>query len=233
MSNNNSIEIPFKHQVLTRQLDLIPLDVLDEQITVIGAGAIGSFTVLSLVKSGFENITVYDFDIIEPENMSSQFYRIKDIGKNKVDALQDLVKEFTGVEIQVKNELYKTGTFPGIVISAVDSMEVRKLIWDNHKVSFGTKLVIDPRMSAEFFLCYAMNPLDIQDVESYERTLYTDQDSVQERCTAKATSYTALNAAAHVVKIVKDYLTHPEKKYSRTCEWNIAANAQKCYPRKS
>ena len=34
----------FEAQHLTRQLDLVPLHILDTPITVIGAGAIGSWT---------------------------------------------------------------------------------------------------------------------------------------------------------------------------------------------
>jgi molybdopterin/thiamine biosynthesis adenylyltransferase len=214
---------------LTRQFDLIPTEVLGEPITIIGAGAIGSFTTLSLAKMGFCDITVYDFDKIEIENMNCQFYRFSDVGKFKVEALKDLVKEFTGVEITAKNEKYESGMFRGIVISAVDKMSVRKLIWDNHKeVALATKLFIDPRMGAEHVLCYAISPMSPKDVKSYEKTLYTDEQAAHERCTAKSTMYTALAISSHVCKIVKDYLCN-EKKYVRVCEWSIKENIQKCY----
>lgn len=219
----------FENAHLTRQLDLIPLEVLDEPITVIGAGAIGSFTVLSLAKMGFNNITVYDHDKIDVENMNCQFYRFKDIGKFKVQALKELVEEFTGVQITAKNELYKAGTFRGIVISAVDSMAVRKLIWEEHKeIAITTKLVIDPRMGAESALIYAMSPLNVKDIESYQKTLYTDENAVQERCTAKSTMYTAIMLSGQVCKIVKDFLVKSQP-YARTTTWNIAQNAYQSF----
>lgn len=226
------MEDQFENAHLTRQMDLIPVDVLDEPITIIGAGAIGSFTTLSLAKMGFTNITVYDYDKIEVENMNCQFYRNKDINKFKVLALQELVEDFTGVKIKAKNELYKEGIFRGIVISAVDSMKVRRTIWENHKeVAFQTKIVVDPRMGAESALIYAMSPMNVADITSYEKTLYTDENAVQERCTAKATMYTAIMLSGQVCKILKDYLvkTNP---YARVTQWNIAQNAYQSFAAK-
>lgn len=218
-----------ENQHLTRQWDIIPVAVLGEPITIIGAGAIGGATALTLAKMGFKDITVIDFDKIELENINCQFYRFDDIGKHKVEALKEIVQAFTGVEITVRADYYEIGMFNGIVISAVDSMAVRKLIWENHKeFSIGTKLIIDPRMGAEDAMCYAMNPMSDKDIDSYEKTLYSDEDAVQERCTAKATMYTALALSAHVAKVVKDFLCN-EQRYSRNMQWSIGQNTQKCW----
>ena len=118
---------------LTRQMDIIPMNLLSEEITIIGAGAIGSFTALALAKMGFENLTVFDFDKIEIENMNCQFFPYSAIGMQKVMALKMMISQFANAEINVIDKPYDKGTFKGIVISAVDSMKVRKLIWDNHK----------------------------------------------------------------------------------------------------
>jgi molybdopterin/thiamine biosynthesis adenylyltransferase len=221
-------------QHLTRQWDIIPVDCLDQPITIIGAGAIGGATALTLAKMGFNDITVYDFDKIEVENINCQFYRFSDIGKLKVEALQEIVKDFTGVEIEVRPERYAKGMMSkGIVISAVDSMEVRRMIWENHKqFAISTRLIIDPRMGAETGLCYAMRPTDPKDIKSYEKTLYSDDNAVQERCTAKATMYTALAISAHVAKIVKDFLCTEDERYARTMQWDIGENIQKCWSNK-
>lgn len=211
-------------QHLTRQADLIPLSVLGEPITIIGAGAIGGWTALSLAKMGFGNITVFDFDKVDVENMNSQFYRFQDIGRPKVRALQDLVESFTGIRIAGVDDKYPgMKAFPGIVIAAVDSMEARKSIWDAHKIAPFTKLVIDPRMGAETALMYVREPLNKPDAVSYEKTLYTDANAVQERCTAKATIYTANLLAGMVVKTVKDFLVTGQ--YVRNLTWDISKDA--------
>ncbi len=212
---------PSKNARLTRQLDIIPVDVLGERITIIGAGAIGSFVTLSLAKMGFTNITVFDDDKIEVENMNCQFYRHTDIGSEKVVALADLVHSFTEVRIEAIAKRYEGGTFPGIVISAVDSMAVRRLVWENHCMKAPmTKAVVDPRMGAENALMYVMNPMSEKDTQTYEKTLYSDSEAVAERCTAKATIYTATMLAGLVAKAVKNLAKGD--KYPRTTMWSIA-----------
>lgn len=210
------------YEHLTRQLDIIPVAVLGEPIHIIGAGAVGSFTALALSKMGFADITVFDFDKIEVENMNCQFYRTNDIGTLKVEALQSLVRDFTGVKINVKKKPYATGLLDGIVISAVDSMKARRLIWENHKErALATRIIIDPRMGAEFATVYAMNPMNPEDIKSYEKTLHTDEQAERERCTAKSTIYTALLLSGFVSKVVKDVLT--SDRYPRVTNWNIKA----------
>lgn len=205
---------------LTRQLDIIPPEVLGERINIVGVGAIGSWTALSLAKMGFANIHVWDHDTIEVENLSSQFFRHSDIGKPKAVALQSLVQDFANVQIAVNQKKFDAGQLPGIVISAVDSMAARRLVWDQHRgVAVNTKAIIDPRMGAETALMYVMNPMDAKDQQSYEASLYSDENAVQERCTAKATIYTANMLAGYVCKAVKDIVTGGN--YPRSTMWSI------------
>ncbi len=211
------------NQHLTRQSDLIPSSILNTPITVIGAGAIGSWVTLALAKTGFSDLTVYDNDVVDIVNMNSQMYGLKDIGRAKVNALGDIVSSFTGISIKAKPQFYSTGIFSGIVIAAVDSMAARKLIWTNHKDKAPfTQAIIDPRMGAESALLFAMNPMSGKDAEAYEASLYSDDSALQERCTAKATTYCALMLSGLVVKSVKDLLTRPD--YLRTAQWDIKNN---------
>src|SRR5271157_4266483 len=168
-----------ENEHLTRQSDLIPTEALSKRITIIGAGAVGSWVALSLAKMGFGDITVFDDDNVSIENMNCQFFPYDSIGKSKVDTLKALVKAFANVDIKAINYRYvgdkshrtasrsKLTTLPvnlaGIVISAVDSMEARKLIWDNAKKSREVSALIDPRMGAETSLMYIMDPADIKD----------------------------------------------------------------------
>lgn len=192
---------------LTRQLDIIPLAVLGEPITIIGAGAVGSWTTLSLAKMGFGNIQVMDFDTVTIENLSSQFYRMKDIGKFKVDALKDLVHEFTGFSIQANTEAYVNTKLNGTVICAVDSMKVRRAIFDAHQ-NVHPCFMIDPRMGAEVLAMYTYRPFYPTERTMYEKTLYTDENSVQEPCTRKATAYCASVLSGLVCAQVKAKVTN-------------------------
>jgi molybdopterin-synthase adenylyltransferase len=213
-------------------MDIVPMDILGEKITIIGAGAIGGWTTLALAKMGFCNLTVYDFDKVDTVNLNSQFYRHSDVGSPKVVALAKLVQDFADIPITYRNERYEGGTFPGTVIAAVDSMEVRRKIWECHagKAPF-TRAIVDPRMGAEQALLYVMRPNDAKDQESYSKSLYTDDKAVQERCTAKSTVYCANLLSGLVVKAVKDLLTRPD--YLRTAQWNVKDNELFCFNQKA
>lgn len=213
-----------KLESLTRQFDLIPMEALDKSITIIGAGAVGGWTALSLAKMGFQNITVYDFDHVDTVNLNSQLYRYKDIKKPKVQALQEIIKDFTDITITAANHAYAGNLLStDILIAAVDSMEVRKMIWDANK-NFGmVKTFVDPRMGAETALLYVMRPGDSKDKESYEKTLYSDANAVAEPCTSKSTSYCAMGLSGLVCAQVKSVTTG--NSYSRITQWNIPGGA--------
>lgn len=197
---------------LTRQADIIPVGKVEAlRVLVIGCGAIGSFATLALAKMGVEHITCYDFDNVDTVNMSNQFFRFKDIGKNKATALRELVHEFTQVDIMAfpKRFVVDEIHYADIVVMAVDSMEARGSLFPNLKA----KYLIDTRMSAEKYTQYVVDLRATNSKESYMKTLYTDTEAVSERCTAKSTIYTALTAGSMVCKAVKNILAeeaHPK-----------------------
>lgn len=200
------------HMHLTRQMDLIPLEVLDTPINIIGAGAIGSFTALSLAKMGFNNITSIDFDQIDVENMNCQFFRFKDIGKLKVDALKELIKDFTNIEITTINDIWRGQLMDGITICAVDNMKTRKELFDAYgRKAFNSLGVIDPRMGAEFSTLHMYNPLSPDELRDYSGSLYSDAESVQERCTAKSSIYCTLGISSIVCTAVKELLVNQRR----------------------
>lgn len=210
-------------EYLTRQSDLINSNMLVLPITVVGAGAVGSFTVLTLAKMGFTDITVWDDDEIDPENMNCQFYRVGDIKKKKVVALQELVKDFTEVEIKIVDGRFDRSKEIGtIVLSAVDSMEARKEIYEAISECLTEVFYVDSRMAAEKIAIYAGSNHDAKFLESYEQSLYTDDEAVQERCTAKSTMYTVNLIAGLVGKAVKDFIS--ADKHVASLSWDVSTN---------
>ena len=83
-----------------RQLDILPPEKLQFPIVVIGAGAIGSATVVTLAKMGCSSITVWDHDTLEEHNASNQLCRLDAVGKPKVEALAQLTTDLTGVSLK-------------------------------------------------------------------------------------------------------------------------------------
>ena len=215
-----------RQSFLTRQEDILPSEKLGLDIFIVGAGAIGSQVTVCLAKMGFQNLTVYDFDKVDEENMNCQWYGPGDIGSLKVDALKENVERLTGVLIDhqphrvVPEERFKE--LPEVLISAVDSMKVRKELWDTYKDS-GVRWFIDPRMAAEEGLVYTVDLRSEESKTRYEGSLYDDSEAADEPCTAKATMYCAMMLAGQVSKFVKDIAV--EEVSSHTVQWNIREDA--------
>lgn len=218
------------HEFRVRSLDLVPMHVVNTNIELIGAGSIGSFTALALCKMGFDTINIWDEDKINTVNVGVQLYGKAwtlggggNIGSQKANVLCHLLREqVPGNGSFTPNNHYTGGTLHGLVISAVDSMAARKMIWEGVKASADCQWFIDARMAAEFAVQYTINPLNPADCAMYERTLYTDEEAVQERCTARSTVYTALMIAGMISKTVRDVLAG--HKYTRTVQWDIKNN---------
>lgn len=58
------------------------------RVGLAGAGGLGSNCALNLVRVGFENLTIVDFDRVEAANLDRQFYFMDQVGMDKVEALK-------------------------------------------------------------------------------------------------------------------------------------------------
>ncbi|SEA13053.1 sulfur carrier protein ThiS adenylyltransferase [Desulfuromusa kysingii] len=61
-------------------------------IGIAGVGGLGSLVALALARTGIGQLTIADFDIVEPSNLNRQQYFIDQIGQPKVSALGDSLK---------------------------------------------------------------------------------------------------------------------------------------------
>jgi hypothetical protein len=197
-----------------RQLDVLNQPRLAQiPITVIGAGAVGSFTVLALAKSGAQRIVVWDDDIVQAHNLPNQWYRIADVGRSKVQALRDLVLDMTGVLIEVENRRFTGSPATELTLCCVDSMDARIDLW--RQLAPRPNLYIDARMGAEVgkVLCVG------QFGSWYEDTLYPSSEAHHASCTAKATMYCASGLAAFVVSQVANYASDRPVKQEMTVDF--------------
>jgi len=189
-----------------RQRDIIPPEKLAAlEVTIIGAGAVGSFTCLTLAKMGVTNITVYDGDTVEEHNLPNQWYKPDHVEWNKTDALWDIIVDFTGVELRAHSHHYTHENLTGIVICAVDTMDTRLLLWREVK-KFKPELYIDARMGAEVGKIHVVHPADLASRRRYEEDLYPSSEALHAPCTAKATVYCAAGLGAFIADIVAGHV---------------------------
>ena len=182
---------------IRRHQELFDGDTFDKKVTVIGAGATGSWLVLQLAKLGITNIHVYDFDVVEEHNIPNQIFGLGHVGKPKVEMLASIVEGYTGTRITTYNEPYVAQRLSGYVFAMVDSMAVRKQIFDNVKFKRNVHHFIEPRMGLNEARIYNVDPTDANQVEKYEGCWYSDDDAEVSACgTSQSVITTALFTAS-------------------------------------
>lgn len=159
----------------------------NKSVTVIGAGATGSYVTFMLAQMGITKINVWDFDKVEEHNLPNQMFMLKHIGMPKVEALKSVVKEKCDIDINTHNEeVVNQNITASYVFILTDTMKSRKEIFDNclKLKSFNTDLVIETRMDADNGRIYAFNPSNPVQVKAWEDTLYDDKDASISACGA-------------------------------------------------
>jgi len=194
-----------RNERFLRQLDIVPPERLAFPVTVIGAGAIGSATVLTLAKMGCSTITVWDDDVLAEHNVPNQICRPSAVGRPKVEALADLVRDLTEVRIGARNARYRGQRLEGVVIAATDNMDSRQTVWRRVRIDVGVPLLIDARMGAEFGRIYAVRPCDPEDVDFYESNLYPSSDAERLPCSARSIIYCPTVIAGLIALILKRF----------------------------
>lgn len=104
-------------------------------VMVIGCGAVGSFAIESLARSGIGHIILVDFDNVEESNINRQLFALNStIGKPKVDVAAQRILDINP-EIQVNtfktffDENTNLGMHPDFVIDAIDTIPSKIAIY--------------------------------------------------------------------------------------------------------
>lgn len=195
------------HERQFRMKDIVPADRLAGlDIAVIGVGAIGRNVALLLAQIGAESLTLIDPDTIEELNVGPQGFIPADIGAHKVFAVKWHVKGLNpDSKSRVIQDVYKPGQLSDetVIFCCVDSMRARAEIFNSelHHLQF----FCDGRMAAETCRILTVEPLK-KFIDHYRTTLHTDDEAIQESCTAKATCYCANIAAGFMVAQFTKYL---------------------------
>lgn len=121
---------------------------VDGQIHIIGCGSVGSTLAELLVRYGVKNLTLYDFDVVEPKNVVNQMFTSSDIGKEKVTALADHLLDINpdlAGSIRIADKGYTNQKLSGYVFLCVDNIDLRREIAENNRSNPFIKAMFDFR----------------------------------------------------------------------------------------
>ena len=105
------------------------------RIGIAGAGGLGSNCAACLVRVGFRNFTIADFDVVDATNLDRQFYFEDQVGIKKVEALRtNLLRINAGLELQMLplklDPANMVETFRGcdVVVECLDRAEAKTML---------------------------------------------------------------------------------------------------------
>lgn len=186
-----------------------PKDKPHNQVNIIGVGGIGSPTAMCLSKMGINRLSVWDNDYVELHNLPNQFYRFSDLSKSKVGGIADIVSDFSGVEVDTNEQLMSGGDakkLRGITVCGVDSLEIRRDLWEGIQFNPAIPLYIDARMGGEVCRIFSIVPTDLKDIEYYEKSLNPATKPLKVTCTERAIIYNTFIIGGLVANQVKKFI---------------------------
>ena len=144
-----------------------------ERCHVIGCGSIGSNVAELLTRYGITEITLWDFDEVEPHNIANQLYTEEDIGKKKVLALGSMLYKINPrlkFTIQKKDK-YTNEPLSGYIFMCVDNVEVRQQIVEANWYNPNVLAVFDFRTTLLEGQCYFADWTNTKQKKSLKESL--------------------------------------------------------------
>lgn len=153
-------------------------------IWCIGCGALGSRYIKRLVQAGAPRIHVMDDDYIEPRNVANTEDFARFIGKKKIDAMQQIVREMRPhQDILIPHDERATPEtkLTGFVLLGLDSLAERRRVVE-HCIRGNTQIafVVDGRMGATGGRAYGIDPNNLMHIERYFTEEHLSSDSPEE-----------------------------------------------------
>lgn len=118
-------------------------------VGIAGCGGLGSNVAVSLVRAGIGKLIIVDFDKVEYSNLNRQYYFLSDIGKPKVVALENILKNINPhvnilaicTKLMVDNVLDVFGDVD-VLVEAFDKAESKKWLIEKWVQICKDKLIV-------------------------------------------------------------------------------------------
>ena len=156
---NNEYESAFQRSEMLLGSDVMTL-MAQKRVIVFGVGGVGSWCAEALIRTGFRQLTIVDFDRVDPTNINRQLMATTEtVGQPKVEALRRrLLSISPSADITALQKVFNAETAADFdlasydyIIDAIDSVKDKALLIEQACLtksrlysSMGAALKLDP-----------------------------------------------------------------------------------------
>lgn len=210
-------------------------------VILAGVGGIGSYVGFLLARMKPASMFIYDDDIVETVNMSGQLYGQSDLGRPKVSALAEMIRNYAGYSsvFAISERFTDESEASDIMICGFDNMAARRLFfnkWVNHVQSKPEEerkncLFIDGRLAAEEFQVLCIKGDDEYNINRYNNEfLFSDAEADETICSYKQTTFCANMIASYMVNLFVNFCANQcEPLIDRDLPFLTTYNAETMY----
>ena len=210
-------------------------------VILAGVGGIGSYVGFLLARMKPASMFIYDDDMVEAVNMSGQLYGQSDLGRLKVSALADMIRNYAGYSsvFAISERFTNESEASDIMICGFDNMAARKLFfnkWLSHVQSKPEEerkncLFIDGRLAAEEFQVLCIKGDDEYNINRYSNEyLFSDAEADETICSYKQTTFCANMIASYMVNLFVNFCANQcEPLIDRDLPFLTTYNAETMY----
>ena len=210
-------------------------------VILAGVGGIGSYVGFLLARMKPASMFIYDNDIVEAVNMSGQLYGQSDLGRTKVSALTEMIRNYAGYSsvFAINERFTNESEASDIMICGFDNMAARRLFfnkWVNYVQSKPKEerkncLFIDGRLAAEEFQVLCIKGDDEYNINRYSNEyLFSDAEADETICSYKQTTFCANMIASYMVNLFVNFCANQcEPLIDRDLPFLTTYNAETMY----
>ena len=184
-----------------------PEDCNNLTLNIIGVGATGSWVGLLAAKMGWHNFRVWDLDLVESHNLPNQIYSPKHVGMKKVDAFEEVLKDFNPqINIEKYDCFFESKLHANLlddyVFVAVDSLFARKDIVSCCKNNIMINQIFETQMGFKHATINILDPCAATRLDSYLNLLKNDDEVGESACNERIITTLTSIVSSNVVHLL-------------------------------
>lgn len=189
------------------------------RIIIAGIGGIGSNVAFQIARMIPANLTLYDDDNVEMVNMAGQLFSTNDIGVAKVDAIANMIYNYTSIrQVLAIQDKFTSDKEPGdIMICGFDNMRARATFFSSWVGNIKDKteeerkkcLYLDGRLSMDTLQILCITGDDDYNIERYKKEfLFADSMADATVCSMEQTTYLACMIGSLMTNLFTNFIAN-------------------------